>query len=213
MQAARDRVPLGRLAAVRGRVAEQFAADLGEVDVGLADAAALAAVALGLAPAELVVLDLVHVFGDPQHLLDEVGDAVAVGVGEVAGRRSPRPPSGRRSCARTSAISAPAGRCRRCGWDRGRRSAAARASVGRGFGAMNGFWLGEARLGTASARPVDAGGSRGHGGQQQERSHRETDQVATAVPHRQDPSGRLGPLRHPRRRYFPGDASRRAPCA
>ncbi len=38
----------------------------------------LAAVALGLAPAELVVLDFVHVFGDLQHLLDEVGDAVAV---------------------------------------------------------------------------------------------------------------------------------------
>ena len=47
VQPPRDPVPFGRLAAVRRRVAEQSAADLGEVDVGLAAAAAAAAVAAG----------------------------------------------------------------------------------------------------------------------------------------------------------------------
>ena len=66
------------LAAVGRRVAEEAAADLGEVDVGLAVGAALVPVRARVAPAQLDVLDFVDVFGDLLDLLDEVGDAVAV---------------------------------------------------------------------------------------------------------------------------------------
>ena len=69
----------------------------------------LAAVALRLAPAELVVLDLVHVFGDLQHLLDEVGDAVAVGVGEVGRVDALGHPVDAEVRARSWATSAPRG--------------------------------------------------------------------------------------------------------
>ena len=79
VQAARQPVRLARLAPVRGRVAEKRAAELREIDVCLALAAALAPVGLRLAPAKLAVLDRVDVLGDPLHALDEVGNAVAVG--------------------------------------------------------------------------------------------------------------------------------------
>ncbi len=85
VEPARDPALLA-LAAVRRRVAEQGTADLGEVDVGPAVAAATAfAVALRLTPAELPVLDRVHVFGDLADCLDEVGDAVVIGVSEARG--------------------------------------------------------------------------------------------------------------------------------
>ena len=71
------------LAAVGGGVAEELATDLGEVDVGLAVAAADGPVGERLLPAELAVLDVVDVFGDRQHPFDVVGDPVAVGVLEV----------------------------------------------------------------------------------------------------------------------------------
>ena len=88
VQVARQPVRLARLAAVGGGVAEEGAADLVEVDVGLAVAAAFVAVALGVAPAELAVLDRVDVFGDRLHPVDVVGYAVAVAVGG-AGRVDP----------------------------------------------------------------------------------------------------------------------------
>ena len=80
---------------------------------------------LRLAPAELAVLDRVHVFGDLQHLLDEVGDAVAVAVGEVGRVDALGDPVDAEVRARRRASAAPPGPCRRCGWDRDRRSAAA----------------------------------------------------------------------------------------
>ncbi len=89
VQAARQSVRLRRLAAVGRRVAEEGAADLVEVDVGLAPAAALAAVGLGVAPAELAVLDRVDVLGDRLDRLDEVGDAVAVRRRSSEGASSP----------------------------------------------------------------------------------------------------------------------------
>ena len=66
------------LAAVGRRVAEEAAADLREVDVGLAVGAALVPVRARVAPAQPDVLDFVDVFGDLLDLLDEVGNAVAV---------------------------------------------------------------------------------------------------------------------------------------
>ena len=101
-------------------------------------------------------------------------------------------------------------RCRRCGWDRGRRSAAPRASVGRGCGAMNGFWLGEARLGTAVGQAA-----RGRGGRGQRRPASRS--AATERPTRWRRRSRIGgtlasaSARSARRgrRYFAGDRPRR----
>ena len=59
------------------------AAELLQVDVDLPDAPAERAVALRLAPAELLVLDEVRCLGHRSRRVDEVRHAVAVAVGEV----------------------------------------------------------------------------------------------------------------------------------
>ncbi len=85
VHAARQAVPLLRLAAIGGRVAEQLLSQLLQVDVGLAVAAAAPPVGARLAPAQPAVLDRVHMGADFEHLLDEVGDAVAVAVAVFVG--------------------------------------------------------------------------------------------------------------------------------
>ena len=128
VQPPRQAVRLRRLAAVGSGVAEEGAADLVEIDIGLAVSAALAAVGLRVAPAELAVLDRVDVFGDGLDTLDVVGDAVAVGVaelGRVEALRHPVHAEVRRTGGRARRLGHA---CRRCGWGRGDRSAAPRAA-------------------------------------------------------------------------------------
>ena len=67
----------------RGVAEDALAAEVGDVDIGLVEAApADPAVADGRPPAHLDVLDLVDVLEDPVHLLDVVGYAVVVRVVE-----------------------------------------------------------------------------------------------------------------------------------
>src|SRR5205085_1926532 len=72
VQMARQPFTGAGLSAVGRRVAEEAAADLGEVDVGLADAAAHAPVRAWVPPTELLVLDVMDVFGDFLDLLHEI---------------------------------------------------------------------------------------------------------------------------------------------
>ena len=80
--------PAAALAEIGGRIAEQVATEIDEVDIDLAlptPTAAGAGVAVGLrvAPAEHPVLDRVGLGSGEQDLLGEVGQPVGVGVGRV----------------------------------------------------------------------------------------------------------------------------------
>ena len=195
------------LAAVGRGVAEELAADLGEVDVGLAAPPPLRPSRARVAPAELPVLDLVDVFGDR-----------SAPARRSRGRRRRRRRRGRelgRVDALGDPVDAEVARCRR----RARRLRD-RVGVAVGVGSSVGRPARSAaarrerllaRRGELAPRRPRAGGSGGHR------------RAAAPAPPRNRPAGdggpasaalyrQLGPSSQPRRRYFSRDRPE-APCA
>ena len=124
MQAARQPVLLRRLAAVGRRVAEECAADLREVDVGLAAAAALRPSDFGSRQPSFSFSTSWTCSATSCTRSTKSGMPSPSRVGSRLRRVDPLGrPSGRRSAACRPATAAPRAPCRRCGWGR--------ASVGR----------------------------------------------------------------------------------
>ncbi len=150
VQVARQPVAFRALAAVGRRVAEERAADLVQVDVGLAVAAALAAVgAWARASRACRSRSSGRVRRPPAPARRSRGRRRRR-CRRGPARRFPRRPSARRSGACRRASAAPRARCRRCGWDRGGRS-------GRAAGARKTHWSAALALaGTAASTARDA---------------------------------------------------------
>ena len=142
VQVARQPVPLRALAAVGRRVAEESAADLVEVDVGLAAARRPCGRRSGARASRACRSRSSGRVRRPPAPARRSRGCRRRRCRRGWARRCPRRPSARRSGACRRASAAPRARCRRCGWDRGDRSA---APPGRGRTTGRRRWRSRAR--------------------------------------------------------------------